>query len=202
MNQIEALSARTEMSPRVCNSGSSEADKQIRHLSHNCGVWLRIFSGFLVTKQCRRAAEQGWGLTQDQLLASSTAAPALRPTPSLSPCVPQDPGKWNQSLQMGVFWFFETILKQLLEDNWTKYYRNDFRPGEEHTEVLAQGALVWPGCRCWWSSAGSPQLKMDGLLCVFAHKQPYLSSFPKELIKGTSLFKEINCTTNLHKAPL
>lgn len=52
----------------------------------------------------------------------------------------------------------------------------------------------------------SPQLKMGGQLQGFAHSPGSLisvpSSSPGQLIKGTSLLREMNCTTNLHKALL
>lgn len=75
--------------------------------------------------------------------------------------------------------------------------------GGSHRAVLAPEASLGPACRCWMSSGGSPQLKAGGQLQGFAHSPgspiSVPSSSPGQLIKATSLFKEMNCTTDLHK---
>lgn len=131
------------------------------------------------------------GLTQVQCLPSGTAAS------SFSSCLCSLGSRRMNPLtpKRCLLWFSETILKQLLEDDSTKYFRNGFRWGESHTVWCWNQIPVWDLTA---SADENSELRMGGCLQSFTHSSGSLV-LSQNAIKGTSVFKETNCTTTLQK---
>lgn len=81
-----------------------------------------------------------------------------------------------------LLWFAETILKQLLEDDWAENYRSGFRPGEGHTVWCWHQMPVWDlPARAEQAAVTAPSSKRVASCGGLLTAQVALSQYPPPL---------------------